>query len=48
MEACVDLRGPRASPLAIHRWLFLTSGVMACRGVVPFPDSSVAHRCVQG
>ena len=20
MEACVDLEGPRASPLAIHRW----------------------------
>jgi hypothetical protein len=34
MEAWVDLRGPRASPLAIHRRLFLTAGVAACRGVV--------------
>ena len=31
MEACVDVRGPRASPLEIHRWCFLTSGVVACR-----------------
>jgi hypothetical protein len=25
MEACVDLRGPRANPLAIHRWWSLAA-----------------------
>jgi hypothetical protein len=35
MEARVDLGGPRANPLAIHRWCFFASGVMACRWVVP-------------
>jgi hypothetical protein len=29
MEACVDLRGPRANPMAIHRSWFLTAGVVA-------------------
>jgi hypothetical protein len=48
MEACVDLGGPKASPLAIHRWWFITSGVVACNGVVLLPDSSVTHRCVPG
>jgi hypothetical protein len=43
MEACVDLRDPRASPLAIHRRWFITSGVVACRRVVPLRDSSVAR-----
>ncbi len=43
-----DLRGPRASPLSINRWWFLTSGVLACRWVVPLQDSSVAHSCVPG
>ena len=43
MEACVDLRGPRASPLTIHRGWLLTSGVVACRGGFPLPDSSVTH-----
>jgi hypothetical protein len=44
MEACVDLnRGPRAGPLAIHQWWFLTSGVVACHGVSLLLDSSVAH-----
>jgi hypothetical protein len=32
MCTCVDLGGPRANPLAIHRWRFLTSGAVACGG----------------
>ena len=48
MEACVDLEGPRASPLAIHQWWFLASGLVACQGRVPLPDISEAHRCVPG
>ena len=47
MEACVDLGGPRANSLAIHRWWFLILVVVACRGVVPLPDSSVSLRCAQ-
>jgi hypothetical protein len=27
IEACVDLRGPRADPLAIHRWWFWSLSV---------------------
>jgi hypothetical protein len=40
MEACVDLGGPRASPLAIHRWWFLTLVVVACFGVAPLGQLS--------
>ena len=48
MEACIDLyRGSQDHPSAIHRWWFLASGLVACQGMVPLPDSSVAH-CVPG
>jgi hypothetical protein len=48
MEPCVDLRVLRASPLTIHLWWFLTSVVVVGRGIVPLPDSSVAHWRVPG
>jgi hypothetical protein len=51
MEPCVDLyRGPsvQGHPSAIHRWWFLASGLVACQGRVPLPDSSVAHCRVPG
>ena len=41
-------RGPRSDPLEIHLWWFVTSGVVACHGVVPLPDSSAAHSCMPG
>jgi hypothetical protein len=48
MEACVDLRGPRMNLLAIHRRWFLTSGVVACRGVVPSQESSLDTQLCAG
>jgi hypothetical protein len=51
MEACVDLyRGPRTLPRqsTVNQWWVLASGLVACQGRVPLPDSSEAHRCVSG
>jgi hypothetical protein len=39
MEACVDLRDPRANPLAMHLWCFLQP--RACCGV--FRDMGVSR-----
>ena len=46
MEACVDLVGLSAKPLAIHRWWFLNLGRGGVLRVVPLPDNSVTHHCV--
>jgi hypothetical protein len=38
--------GSQSEPVGIPPVVVLTSGVMACRGVVPLLDRSVTHRCV--
>jgi hypothetical protein len=40
--------GVQSEPVGNPPVVVLTSGVVACRGVVPLPDSSVTHRCVLG